>query len=116
MNIDSSMTRQCYSSGTAWEAATGYSRAVRVANQIYVAGTVAADEHGSIHGAGCYEQCCYIFGKLQAALQAVGSSLEDTVRTVAYLTDLSDAEDFCRAHAQFLGTAKPAATCVAVQG
>ncbi len=44
--------RQNVSSGTKWERIVGYSRAVRIGNQIWVAGTTAADENTQVVGAG----------------------------------------------------------------
>jgi enamine deaminase RidA (YjgF/YER057c/UK114 family) len=114
MSSESVSTRTCFSSGTAWEQSTGYSRVVRVGDLVFTAGTVAADESGTIHGEGCYEQCCYIFEKLRRALEPAGCTLNDVVRTVCYLTDLRDADDFCRAHGEYMSGARPAATCVAV--
>src|SRR5688572_6415251 len=97
--------RTCFTSGTAWEQATGYSRIIRVGELVFTAGTVAADEHGTIHGSSCYEQCCYIFEKLQRLLAQADCTLDDVVRTVCYLIDLADADDFCRAHAEYLANA-----------
>ena len=45
------------STGTPWEKRVGYSRAVRIGNQVYVAGTISTDNDGNIVGAGsAYEQ------------------------------------------------------------
>lgn len=105
-----------YSTGSVWETAAGYSRAIRVGNTIFTAGTVAADESGKIHGENCYEQCKYIFEKLSKALEALGGSLSGTVKTTCFLLDLGDAEDFMRAHSETFGDILPAATCVKVAG
>ncbi|MCC7478257.1 RidA family protein [bacterium] len=109
------MHKQTYSSGAPWEASAGYSRAVRVGNWIFTAGTLAADEKGVIHGVDCYAQCCYIFRKLERALAELGAGLGDVVKVRAYLVNMADSEGFMKAHSEFLGSTRPAATCVVVK-
>jgi enamine deaminase RidA (YjgF/YER057c/UK114 family) len=106
--------RTYYSTGNPWERQIGFSRAVRVGNLIFMAGTIAADEDGVVHGQTCYEQLCYIFDKLARVLREAGSDITHVVRVVCYLTDLYDSEDFTRAHAEYFGTIRPATTCLEV--
>jgi enamine deaminase RidA (YjgF/YER057c/UK114 family) len=107
--------RSRYSSGAPWEDSVGFSRALRCGTQVFSAGTLASDEHGVIHGADSYDQCCYIFRKLERALQALGAELKDVVKVVCYLVDMDDAPGFSRAHLEFLGDVRPATTCVIVK-
>jgi enamine deaminase RidA (YjgF/YER057c/UK114 family) len=100
-----------FSTGNPWERAVGFSRAVKANGFLFVAGTIASDEQGTIHGQTCYEQCCYIFRKIAGVI----GSLDRVVKCVAYLTRLEDEPDFTRAHKEFLGAALPATTCVVVQ-
>lgn len=46
------MDRLNVATGTKWEPIVGYSRAVRVGNQIFVSGTTATDERGEVVGPG----------------------------------------------------------------
>jgi len=103
-------------SGTLWEDKVGYCRVLRAGNLVWTAGTVAADDQGTIHGADVYEQCCYIFEKLQRALLQAGSSLDHAVKVTSFITDLEQAEGFTRAHKQYVGQAQPVCTCVVVAG
>jgi enamine deaminase RidA (YjgF/YER057c/UK114 family) len=103
-------------SGTPWEDKVGYCRVLRAGNLVWTSGTVAADDQGAIHGSDVYEQCCYIFEKLQRALSDAGSSLDHAVKVTSYITDIDQADGFTRAHKQYVGEAQPVCTCVVVAG
>lgn len=104
--------RQNISSGTKWESIAGYSRAVRVGDQVYVSGTTATDEHGEIVGNDTYEQSVFILRKIERALNEAGATLADVVRTRIYLTDASLWEGASKAHAEFFGDSRPANTLI----
>jgi enamine deaminase RidA (YjgF/YER057c/UK114 family) len=105
------------SSGAKWEDIVGYSRAVRVGNIIEVAGTTAVDDRGEIVGLNSpYEQAKYIFLKIEKALKEAGASLQDVVRTLMFVTDISKWEDIGRAHGEFFKDIKPAASMIEVKG
>ncbi len=108
--------RRKISSGTPWEAQVGYSRAVRVGNLVYVAGTTASDEQGNVIGVGdVYAQTAYILQKIGRALQAVGASYDDVVRTRTFTTDISRWEEFGRAHGEVFAAIRPVSTLVEVK-
>jgi enamine deaminase RidA (YjgF/YER057c/UK114 family) len=103
------------SSGAKWEVIVGYSRLVKVNNQVYVTGTVAIDDQGNVVGEGnAYEQAKYIIQKVEKILAKVGAKLEDVVRTRMFVTDISRWEEYGRAHGEFFGEIKPATTMVEV--
>jgi enamine deaminase RidA (YjgF/YER057c/UK114 family) len=107
--------RQNISSGTKWEAFAGYSRAVRMGNTVYVAGTTAVDENGVVVGGGApYEQARHIFAKIEKALNEAGAMMKDVVRTRMYVTDISRWEEVARAHGEIFKDIRPAATMVEV--
>ena len=108
------MKRKNISTGTPWETAYGYSRAVRIDNLIEVAGTVASDENGAVHGETAYEQTRYILAKIEKALQDAGASLADVVRTRWYVTDIADLDQVGRAHGEVFGEIRPASTAIEV--
>jgi enamine deaminase RidA (YjgF/YER057c/UK114 family) len=108
--------RQNITSGTRWEGAYGYSRAVRVGNWISVAGTTAADENTLPVGVGdAYAQTIYIFRKIERALEEAGASLEDVVRTRMFIVRTDDSEAVGRAHGEIFSQIRPASTMVTIK-
>lgn len=111
------MKRQNISSGTRWEAAVGYSRAVRIGPHVWVAGTTAVDAAGTVIGEGdAYAQAAFIFRKIERALAEAGATLNDVVRTRMYLTRVEDEQAVGRAHAEVFSGIRPAATMIAIAG
>ena len=107
--------RQQTGSGSPWEDIVGYSRAVRVDNIIEVAGTTAMDGDTLVGEGDVYVQTKFIFQKIEKALQQLGSSLNDVVRTRMFVTNIADWEKVGKAHGEFFATIKPVATMVEVQ-
>ncbi|QQS29822.1 MAG: RidA family protein [Sphingobacteriales bacterium] len=109
------MKRINISSGAVWEDIVGYSRAVRVGNIIKVAGTTAVDGDEIQFPNQPFEQTLFILEKIEAALKQAGASMEDVVCTRIYVCNIhAHWEDIGRAHGQFFGKIKPAATMVQV--
>lgn len=109
------MARQRVSSGAPWEATVGYSRAVRVGRQVFVAGTTATGPDGRVVGPGdMYAQAHHALGTIEAALREAGASMADVVRTRMFVTDIDRWEEAGRAHAAFFADVRPAATMVQV--
>ena len=111
------MQRQRVSSGTPWEALAGYSRAVRLGQQVWVSGTTASDEHGNLQGGDdAYAQARYALEKIDRALREAGASVEDVVRTRVYVARLDDWREVARAHGEVFGSIRPANTLIQVAG
>lgn len=107
------MERRRYSSGTKWESLAGYSRAVRVGNLIHVAGTTATDEAGNlVGGADVAAQTRYTLEKIGRALEALGGSLEDVVRTRVFVSDIKEWEAAARVHGEIFAEIRPVNTLV----
>lgn len=107
--------RQQTGSGSPWEDIVGYSRAVRVDNIIEVAGTTAMEGNILVGEGDVYAQTKFIFEKIERALQKLGSSLNDVVRTRMFVTNIADWELVGKAHGEFFATIKPVTTMVQVQ-
>ena len=111
------MSRTNISTGSEWEPIVGYSRAVRVGNRVFVAGTAPVAEGGGTHAPGdAYAQAKRCLEIIIAALEQAGASAKDVVRTRMFVTDISRWQDFGRAHGEVFGAIRPATSMVEVKG
>jgi enamine deaminase RidA (YjgF/YER057c/UK114 family) len=107
--------RKRVTSGSPFEPKIGFSRAVRVGDHIHVSGTGPIWDDGSFDpGVGAQARRCLEI--IARALEGLGASAKDVVRTRIYLTDAADIEAVGAVHAEFFGEAAPAATAVVVVG
>jgi enamine deaminase RidA (YjgF/YER057c/UK114 family) len=108
--------RQRITSGGAYEAVFGYCRAVRVGNNVYVAGTAPAMPDGVDPPADSYGQAKRCFEIIGAALTDAGASFEDVVRTRMYITPAADFDEVGRAHGEIFREIRPVNTTVVIAG
>jgi enamine deaminase RidA (YjgF/YER057c/UK114 family) len=109
------MKRQLISSGAKWESVVGYSRAVKIGNHIWVAGTTATDENGNVVGKGdAGAQTRYILAKIERALREGGADMSEVVRTRIFATDISQWEAIGKAHGEVFANIRPASTMVEI--
>jgi enamine deaminase RidA (YjgF/YER057c/UK114 family) len=99
-----------------YEAAVGYSRVVRSGPHVWVAGCTSVDEHGVVHGATPGEQMALAIAALLRALERVGASAGDVVRTRMFTTDISRADEIGRAHGDVFGDIRPVTAMYEVSG
>jgi enamine deaminase RidA (YjgF/YER057c/UK114 family) len=107
--------RRSIQTKAAWESVVGYARAVRVGPFVAITGTTALDESGELVGegdAGVQARRC--IENLQSALERLGASLDDVVRTRMFVTNIREWERIGRVHGEFFGKIRPATTMVEV--
>jgi enamine deaminase RidA (YjgF/YER057c/UK114 family) len=103
--------RQTVLTGTVWEERAGYSRAVRVGDQIFVSGTTATDQDGKTVGIGDpAAQARYIMELIKAALEDLDSSIEDVVRWRCYLVNADHWMEVADVMGEYFRDVRPVST------
>ena len=108
------MTKTFARSGSRYEEEYGFSRGVRIGNRIEIAGTAPIPPEGEPVAETAYGQMMRCGEIGLAALEELGGSAPDVVRTRMFITDAADADEIGRAHRDLFGEASPAATMVVV--
>jgi enamine deaminase RidA (YjgF/YER057c/UK114 family) len=103
-------------SASPYEGLFGFSRAVRRGSRISVSGTAPLDANGETVAGDTYEQAIRCLEIILEAVEALGGSRDDVVRTRLYITNAEDWEAVGRAHGEFFGETFPASTLVVVKG
>lgn len=99
--------RVTISSGSAFEAEVGYSRAVRVGPLVVVAGTTAPGDDVAT-------QARAVFRRIEVALTEAGAAMTDVVRTRMLVTDITCWREVAAVHAEVFADVLPVATMVEV--
>jgi len=107
--------RMRVSTGSPWEPIVGYSRAIRVGNRVEVAGTTAVKDGKPVGIGDAYAQTLCILEIIKEALEKVGATLSDVVRTRMFVTDISKWEEIGKAHGEYFRDIRPVATMVEVK-
>jgi len=97
-----------------YEQRYGFARAVRVGDVIHIAGTAPVAEPGDTPETDAYEQMLRCGDIARAAIEGLGGTMEDVVRTRMFIVDATDADVIGAAHAEVFGGSEPAATMVVV--
>ncbi len=108
--------RRHFHSASPYEKTICFSRAVREGDRIEVAGTGPIGPDGKTVDGGALAQAQRCFAIIRAAIEDLGGSMSDVIRTRMYIVDSADWEDVGRAHSEAFVGVDPAATMVVVAG
>jgi enamine deaminase RidA (YjgF/YER057c/UK114 family) len=108
------MPRRLISTGSPFEKAAGFSRAVIDGDFAFIAGTTGYDYTTMAMPADVTSQSRNCFKTIEAALKEGGFAMADIVRATYYLTDVRDADAHFAVCGEFLGDIRPAATLLVV--
>jgi enamine deaminase RidA (YjgF/YER057c/UK114 family) len=110
------MPRHLVSTGSPFEKAAGYSRAVLDGNMAFVSGTTGYDYTTMTMPADVTSQARNCFRTIEAALREGGFAMHDIVRATYYITNAADADALFAVCGEVLGQIRPAATLLVVAG
>lgn len=108
--------RRRVQSGSPFESSIGFCRAIRVGNRILVSGTAPVEDDGSSTQGDAEAQAERCLAVIVRAIEQLGGTAEDVVRTRQYLVDAADADAVGRAHGRWFGDVRPASTMIVVAG
>ncbi|MDE2276467.1 MAG: RidA family protein [Burkholderiales bacterium] len=107
------MTRRHISSGSSFEAAIGYSRAVVDGDWVFVSGTTGFDYATMTLADDLLVQTAQCLANIEAALREAGAGIADVVRVMYILPNAADFERCWPLLRDCFGQARPAATMIA---
>ena len=106
--------RRSTHSASPFETAFGFSRAIRVGDRILVSGTAPVEPDGGSTPGDAAAQARRCFAIILGAIEELGGSAADVVRTRMFITDPADAEAVGAVHGEIFRDIRPAATMVVV--
>jgi len=110
------LARLCTTGTSPYEAAFGFSRAVRLGGQILVSGTAPVEPDGSSTPGDAAAQARRCFAIILGAIEELGGSAADIVRTRMFITDPADVEAVGAVHGEVFRDIRPASTMVVISG
>lgn len=109
--------RRHISSGRPLEDIYAYSRAVRMGERVFIAGSTALNARGAVEAPGdLYRQTRVTMDTILEAVDQAGGTPADLVYTKTFLTAASGVTDYTRAWLEALGDVRPASTLLVVPG
>ena len=109
------MNRRLISSGSAFEAQIGYSRAVVAGDWVFVSGTTGFDYATMSISDSVVEQARQCFANIDRALHEAGASLRDVVRATYVRPEVADFEPCWPVLRECFGETRPAAMMISAR-
>lgn len=91
-----------------------YSQGIATDNLVFFSGQVALDANGKFHGESLEVETKQIFKNIEALLSAARLKKENIVKSMIFLTDISNFSKVNKLYANFFGDHKPARSCIGV--
>lgn len=108
------MSRRLISTGSPFEKAAGYSRAVVDGDFMFVSGTTGYDYATMTMPADVAAQARNCFKTIRGVLEDAGFAMADIARATYYITSAADADAVFAVCGENLGNVRPAATLLVV--
>ena len=97
--------------GYKWDDNLPMSQGILIGDTVYTAGQVALDPDGNVVGPGDMKaQTRQVMENLKTVLEAAGSSLEDVVKIVVYVTDMGRMGEVQEIRREYFSNSRPAST------
>lgn len=115
MILTDTVPRRNVSTGSPYEPIVGISRAVRIGNIVAVAGTAPLGPDGKTIGIGdpkAQARRCFEISRL--ALEQLGATLQDVIRTRIILTRIEDWKAVAEVHGEFFHDIRPVNTIMQI--
>jgi 2-iminobutanoate/2-iminopropanoate deaminase len=108
------MKRETVQTDRAPQAIGPYAQAIKANGFVYTAGQIPLDPTGNLVEGGIAAQTRQVLDNLKAVLESAGSALDRVVKATVFLKNMADFQAMNEVYAQYLGSAKPARSTVAV--
>jgi 2-iminobutanoate/2-iminopropanoate deaminase len=109
------MNRESVETDNAPKAIGPYGQAIKANGFIYTAGQIPIDpKTGNFVEGGIAAQTRQVLENLKAVMEAGGSTLDRVVKATVFLKNMADFAAMNEVYTQYLGSAKPARSTVAV--
>lgn len=102
------------STQTPWEPVVGYSRAVAAGDFVFVSGCTSVADGKFVHEGDAAAQTTQAITNVAQALERLGLTLADVVRTRMFVTDISRWEEYGIAHGAAFGESMPATSMIGI--